>query len=62
VFIEPEHGHKKAPKAQREKGQPPFGLDQLVIPKSHGFYTKIAKSAKGLVTSNSFFADLATFV
>ena len=26
------------------------------------FYTKVAKSAKKLTTSNSFFADLATFV
>jgi hypothetical protein len=33
-----------------------------IIPKSHGFYTKVAKSAKELATSNSFFADLATFV
>ena len=34
----------------------------MLIPKSYSFYTKVAKSAKGLTTSNSFFADLATFV
>jgi hypothetical protein len=32
------------------------------IPKPYSFYTKIAKSAKKLASSNSFFADLATFV
>jgi hypothetical protein len=31
-------------------------------PKSCSFYIKVAKSAKKLTTSNSFFADLATFV
>ena len=35
---------------------------RLIIPKSCSFYTKVAKSAKKLTTSNSCFADLATFV
>jgi len=33
-----------------------------VIPEFYSFYTKVAKSAKELATSNSFFADWATFV
>ena len=33
-----------------------------LMPKSYSFYTKVAKSAKKLTTSNSFFADLANFV
>ena len=33
-----------------------------LIPKPYSFYTKVAKSAKELTASNSFFADLATFV
>ena len=44
-----------------------LGLTRLdsstrIIPKSYSFYTKVAKSAKELTASNSFFADLATFV
>jgi len=34
----------------------------VVIPKTYSFYTKVAKSAKKLTTSNFFFANLATFV
>jgi len=33
-----------------------------MIPESYSFYTKVAKNAKELATSISFFADLATFV
>jgi hypothetical protein len=34
----------------------------VLIQESYGFYTKVAKSAKEPITSNSFFADLAIFV
>jgi len=37
-------------------------FSKFPIPKPDRFYTKVAKNAKELTTSNSFFADLATFV
>ena len=42
--------------------QPSRGRLPRIRPKSYSFYTKVAKNAKELTTSNSFFANLATFV